>query len=136
MIINTEKIQELLDNTNISSNQIMNITGFNRKNVWMYRTGKTKLMNMQLHTLIKLQKCYDQTHNTFMKYKNLQQVVDQFNGRHGQTEIYISPGNELKILYDGIIGDVKDDDIKVFSKSINYKLTVNKLTKHITSIID
>ncbi len=32
MIINTEQIQNLLDNENISTNQVQRITGFNRKN--------------------------------------------------------------------------------------------------------
>ena len=53
MIIDTEQLQALLENENISTNQIQDITGFHRKNVWMYRTGRTQLMKMQLQTLVK-----------------------------------------------------------------------------------
>ncbi len=120
MIINTEQIKDLIECENISTNQIMDITGFNRKNVWSYRARKTKLINMQLRTLIKLQECYNLTYNNIMKYKNFEQVIERFNSRFGQTEIYLDPtNNELKILIDGILGDIKEDDIEVYSKSMN-----------------
>lgn len=127
MIINTEQISELLDNQNISTNQIQNITGFNRKNVWMYRTGRTDINKIQLHTLIKLQQCYNATHDTLMKYKNFEQVIDSYNGRFGPTEIFISPDGELKIIYDGIVGEITQDDIKVTDKDAENKLNNRKL---------
>lgn len=124
MIINIKQIQELLNSKNISTNQIQDITGFPRKNIWMYRTERTKLMNMQLKTLIKLQECYNLTHDNIMKYKNYKEVIEQFNNRFGKTEIYLDPKtNELKTLIDGIIGDIKEEDIKVYSK--NDSQTVN-----------
>lgn len=129
MIINTEQISELLDNQNISTNQIQNITGFNRKNVWMYRTGRTDINKIQLHTLIKLQQCYNATHDTLMKYKNFEQVIDSYNGRFGMTEIFISPDGELKIIYDGIVGEIGQDDIKVTDKDTENKLNNPKLKK-------
>lgn len=123
MIINTKQIQELLDNKNISTNQIQDITGFARKNVWMYRTGRTQLMKMQLQTLIKLQECYNLTYDNIMKYKNFEQVIERFNNRFGQTEIYLDPiTNELKILTDGILGDIKENDIEVYNKSMSDKI--------------
>lgn len=132
MIINTEQVQALLDNENISTNQIQDITGFARKNVWMYRTGRTQLMKMQLQTLIKLQECYNLTHDNLMKYKNFQQVIDSFNGRFGQTEIFIDPDtNELKILYDGIIGEVNEDDLKVVDKEMTNTLDTDILLKYL-----
>ena len=132
MIINTEQVQALLDNENISTNQIQDITGFARKNVWMYRTGRTQLMKMQLQTLIKLQECYNLTHDNLMKYKNFQQVIDSFNGRFGQTEIFIDPDtNELKILYDGIIGEVNEDDLKVVDKEMTNTLDTETLIKYL-----
>lgn len=132
MIINTEKVQALLDNENISTNQIQDITGFARKNVWMYRTGRTQLMKMQLQTLIKLQECYNLTHDNLMKYKNFQQVIDSFNGRFGQTEIFLDPDtNELKILYDGIIGEVNEDDLKVVDKEMTNTLDTETLIKYL-----
>lgn len=127
MIINTEQIRELLDNENISTNQIQDITGFNRKNVWMYRTGRTDINKIQLHTLIKLQQCYNATHNTLMKYKNFEQVIDSYNGRLGPTEIFISPDYELKIIYDGIVGEIGQEDIKVTDKDTENKLNNRKL---------
>lgn len=132
MIINTEQVQALLDNENISTNQIQDITGFARKNVWMYRTGRTQLMKMQLQTLIKLQECYNLTHDNLMKYKNFQQVIDSFNGRFGQTEIFLDPDtNELKILYDGIIGEVNEDDLKVVDKEMTNTLDTETLIKYL-----
>lgn len=132
MIINTEQVQALLDNENISTNQIQDITGFARKNVWMYRTGRTQLRKMQLQTLIRLQECYNLTHNNLMKYKNFQQVIDSFNGRFGQTEIFIdSDTNELKILYDGIIGEVDEEDLKVVDKEMTNMLDTDTLLKYI-----
>lgn len=120
MIINTEQIEKLLNCKNISTNQIQNITGFARKNVWMYRTGRTQLMKMQLQTLIKLQECYNLTYDNIMKYKNFEQVIERFNNRFGQTEIYLDPiNNELKILVDGIIGDIKESDIEVYNKEMS-----------------
>lgn len=127
MIINTEQIRELLDNENISTNQIQNITGFNRKNVWMYRTGRTDINKIQLHTLIKLQQCYNATHDTLMKYKNFEQVIDSYNGRFGPTEIFITPDGELKIIYDGIVGEIRQEDIKVTDKDTENKLNNRKL---------
>lgn len=130
MIINTENIQELLDCENISTNQIMDITGFNRKNVWNYRAGKTQLMNMQLKTLIKLQDCYNQTYNNIMKYKNFIQVIEKFNSRYGQTQIFLDPDtSELKILVEGILGDINKDDIEVYNKDMSKKVTAEELTK-------
>lgn len=85
MIINTVHIEELLNNENISTNQIQNITGFNRKYVWMYRSGRTHLMKMHLQTLIKLQECY-KTHDNLMKYKNFDEVIESFNNRYGQQK--------------------------------------------------
>lgn len=132
MIINTEQIQALLDCENISTNQIQDITGFARKNIWMYRTGRTQLMKMQLQTLIKLQECYNLTHDNLMKYKNFQQVIDSFNGRFGQTEIFIDPDtNELKILYDGIIGEVNEDDLLVVNKEMTRTLDTDTLLKYL-----
>ena len=123
MIINTEQIEKLLNCKNISTNQIQNITGFARKNVWMYRTGRTQLMKMQLQTLVKLQECYNLTYDNIMKYKNFEQVIEHFNNRFGQTEIYLDPiNNELKILVDGILGDIKENDIEVYSKSMSDKI--------------
>src|SRR5690625_1521591 len=120
MIINTEQIEKLLNCKNISTNQIQNITGFARKNVWMYRTGRTQLMKMQLQTLVKLQECYNLTYDNIMKYKNFEQVIEHFNNRFGQTEIYLDPiNNELKILVDGIIGDIKESDIEVYNKEMS-----------------
>lgn len=128
MIINTENIQELLDCKNISTNQIMDITGFNRKNVWNYRAGKTQLMNMQLKTLIKLQDCYNQTYNNIMKYKNFLQVIKKFNSRYGQTQIFLDPyTNELKILIEGIIGDINKNDIEIYNKDMAKKITPEEL---------
>lgn len=127
MIINTEEIRELLDNENISTNQIQDITGFNRKNVWMYRTGRTDINKIQLHTLIKLQQCYNATHDTLMKYKNFEQVIDSYNGRFGPTEIFMSPDGELKIIYDGIVGEIGQDDVKVIDKDTENKLYNSKL---------
>lgn len=134
MIINVQQIKELLENENISTNQIQNITGFNRKNVWMYRTGRTQLMKMQLQTLIKLQECYDLTHDTLMKYKNFNEVIESFNNRYSQTEIYLSPQNELKLLYDGILGDIKKDDIKVYDKNMSEKIDRTLLQQALESI--
>lgn len=132
MILDTEQVQALLDNENISTNQIQDITGFARKNVWMYRTGRTQLMKMQLQTLIKLQECYNLTHNNLMKYKNFQQVINSFNGRFGQTEIFIDPDtNELKILYDGIIGEVNEEDLKVVDKEMTNTLDTDILLKYL-----
>ncbi len=132
MIINTEEIKALLNNENISSNQIQKITGFNRKNVWMYRTGNTKLMNMQLHTLVKLQECYNLTHDSLMKYINFEQVIDRFNNRYGQTEIFIdSHTNELKLLYDGILGDINTDDLKVVDKKMTTDLDSKTLLRYL-----
>ena len=132
MIIDTKQVQALLDNENISTNQIQDITGFARKNVWMYRTGRTQLMKMQLQTLIKLQECYNLTHNNLMKYKNFQQVINSFNGRFGQTEIFIDPDtNELKILYDGIIGEVNEEDLKVVDKEMTNTLDTDTLLKYL-----
>lgn len=123
MIINVEQIKELLESENISTNQIQDITGFARKNVWMYRTGRTQLMKMQLQTLIKLQECYNLTHDNLMKYKNFDEVIESFNNRYGQTEVFLNPEvNELKLLYDGIIGDIKEDDIKVYDKNMSDQL--------------
>lgn len=128
MIINTENIQELLDCKNISTNQIMDITGFNRKNVWNYRAGKTQLINMQLKTLIKLQDCYNQTYNNIMKYKNFLQVIKKFNSRYGQTQIFLDPHtNELKILIEGIIGDINKNDIEIYNKDMAKKITPEEL---------
>lgn len=129
MIINTEQIKALLSNQNISTNQIQNITGFNRKNVWMYRTGRTDINKIQLHTLIKLQQCYNATHDTLMKYNNFEQVIDSYNGRFGMTEIFISPEGELKIIYDGIVGEIGQEDIKVTDKDTENKLNNHKLKK-------
>lgn len=134
MIIDTEQVQALLDNKNISTNQIQNITGFNRKNVWMYRTGNTQLMKMQLQTLIKLQECYNLTCGNLMKYKNFEPVIDSFNNRYGQTEIFISPGNELKLLYDGFLGDINEDDIMVVDKKMTDKLDSNKLITYLDKV--
>lgn len=132
MIINTEQVQALLDSQNISTNQIQDITGFARKNVWMYRTGRTQLMKMQLQTLIKLQECYNLTHDNLMKYKNFQQVIDSFNRRFGQTEIFIDPDtNELKILYDGIIGEVNENDVKVVDKEMTNTLDPHTIIKYL-----
>lgn len=132
MIINTKQVQALLDNENISTNQIQDITGFARKNVWMYRTGRTQLMKMQLQTLIKLQECYNLTHNNLMKYRNFQQVIDSFNRRFGQTEIFIDPDtNELKILYDGIIGEVNENDVKVVDKEMTNTLDPHTIIKYL-----
>lgn len=128
MIINIDQIKSLLDNENISTNQIQKITGFNRKNVWMYRTGNTHLMQMKLQTAIKLQECYDLTHDNLMKYKNFESVIDSFNGRYGQTEIFINPDtNELKIVYDGILGDVSEGDIKIVDKKATRTIDSDKL---------
>lgn len=134
MIVDTEKIKKLLDSKNISSTQIQKITGFHRKNIWNYRTGKTKLMNMQLHVLIRLQECYDQTHTTLMKYKNFEQVINSFNNRYVQTEIYVSSDNELKIVYEGFIGDVDDDDKLIVNKKMTKKLNNEKLLKYLKKI--
>lgn len=132
MIIDTKQVQALLDNENISTNQIQDITGFDRKNVWMYRSGRTQLMKMQLQTLIKLQKCYNLTHDNLMKYRNFQQVIDSFNLRFGQTEIFIDPDtNELKILYDGIVGEVNEDDLLVVNKEMTKTLDTNNLLKYL-----
>ena len=71
-----------------------------------------------------------------MKYKNFQQVIDSFNGRFGQTEIFIDPDtNELKILYDGIIGEVNKNDLKVVDKEMTKTLDTNTLLKYINYII-
>lgn len=134
MIINVQQIKELLENENISTNQIQNITGFNRKNVWMYRTGRTQLMKMQLQTLIKLQECYDLTHDTLMKYKYFNEVIESFNNRYSQTEIYLSPENDLKLLYDGILGVIKKDDIKVYDKNMSEKIDRTLLQQALESI--
>lgn len=132
MIINTEQIKALLDNENISTNQIQNITGFNRKNVWMYRTGRTQLMKMQLQTLIKLQECYNLTHDNIMKYKNFEQVIGSFNRRFGQTEVFIDlDTNELKILYDGILGEVNKKDLKIVDKDMTNTLDTDTLLKYL-----
>jgi hypothetical protein len=137
MIINTEQIQELLDSENISTNQIQDITGFARKNVWMYKTGRTQLMKMQLQTLIKLQECYNLTHDNIMRYKNFTQVIDVFNSRFGQTEIYLDPGkNELKILKDGILGDIKDGDIEVYNKSISNEVDLDRLLDRLQETLE
>lgn len=135
MIINTEQIQELLNNENISTNQIQDITGFPRKNVWMYRTGRTQLMKMQLQTLIKLQKCYNLSHNNLMKYKNFDQVIKSFNNRYGQTEIFLEPEtNELKLLYEGILGDINESDVKVYDKTISEKIDKKLLQQALETI--
>lgn len=134
MIINTDQIKELLQNENISTNQIQAITNFNRKNVWMYRTGRTQLMKMQLQTLIKLQECYNLTHDNLMKYKNFDEVIESFNNRYGQTEIYLTPKNELKLLYDGILGDIKEVDIKVYDKNTSEKIDRNLLQQALEAI--
>ena len=134
MIINTDQIKELLQNENISTNQVQAITNFNRKNVWMYRTGRTQLMKMQLQTLIKLQECYNLTHDNLMKYKNFDEVIESFNNRYGQTEIYLTPKNELKLLYDGILGDIKEVDIKVYDKNTSEKIDRNLLQQALEAI--
>lgn len=135
MVINIEQIKELLDNENISTNQIQDITGFNRKNVWMYRSGRTQLMKMQLQTLIKLQECYDLTHDSLMKYKHFNEVIEKFNARFGQTEIYLDmKTNELKTLYNGILGDIKKDDVKVYDKSMSEKLDADLLKQALKAI--
>lgn len=128
MVINTDQIKELLNNENISTNQIQNITGFNRKNVWSYRSGRTHLMKMQLQTLIKLQECYDLIHDTLLKYKYFDEVIERFNNRYGRTEIYLDPeNNELKTLYDGVMGNIKESDVKIYDKNMSKELTKDLL---------
>lgn len=135
MIINVEQIKELLNNKNISTNQIQDITGFARKNVWMYRTGRTQLMKMQLQTLIKLQECYNLTHDNLMKYKNFNEVIESFNNRYGQTEIFLEPEtNELKTLYEGILGDINESDIKIYDKTMSDKIDKKVLQQAIETI--
>lgn len=58
-----------------------------------------------------------------MKYKNFNKVIESFNQRFSRTKIYLnSENNMLKTLYNGIIGDIKENDIKVFNKTMNDKL--------------
>lgn len=136
MIINTEQIQELLCNKNISTVQIQKVTGFHRKNVYDYRSGRSSIEKMQLQSLRKLQDCYNQTHDNLMKYKNLERVVEQFNGRYGQTEIFLDPKSlELKIVYDGIIGNVKENDLLVFDKNIDDSVSIKILASNIEDIL-
>lgn len=58
-----------------------------------------------------------------MKYKNFDEVIENFNNRYGQTEIFLDPEkNELKLLYDGVLGDINESDIKVFDKTMKDSL--------------
>lgn len=92
MIIDTNKVQAVLDDKSISYDYITSVTGLNKGVIYRYRHGQSKFNNMPLDTAIKLQEAYDlrveEDKQVDIKIKGIKKAVGEYNKWEEQARIY------------------------------------------------
>src|SRR5699024_1138303 len=92
MIIDTDKIQALLDDKRISYGRISEATGISKGPLFEYRSGKRDISIMSIDMAEKLQKLYDDIQkgddNVDIKITGLKKAVGDYNNWQEQARIY------------------------------------------------
>ncbi len=102
MIIDTNKVQALLLDKNVSYDRIVEFTGMSKGALYPYRTGKRNISAMSIEVALKLQELYEgvnEEHDDVksdVKIKGLKKAVSEFNKWDEQARIYFDK-NELEV---------------------------------------
>ncbi|EOX2711861.1 hypothetical protein ACPE2W_002441 [Enterococcus hirae] len=117
MIIDTDKIQALLDDESISDTYIEKETTLIQ--IRQYRTGKKKIGNMTLNMAMEMQSLYEyiQKEKRSGNIKGLEKAVSDFNKCQSAAVVYFNK-KEWKIwttIYDdlGLHDDYMDENIVI-----------------------
>lgn len=96
MIIDTNKIQALLDDKSISYDHIAEVTGLSKGAIHPYRTEKRELASMTIEVANKLQNFYEnlkEEKKMNIKIKGLKKAVGEFNKWDEQARVYFDTKN-------------------------------------------
>lgn len=100
MIIDTNKVQALLDDKTVSYDYIALEAGLSRGTMHRYRNGQSKLSSMTIETAAKLQDLYDkkieEDKKMDVEIKGLKKAVGEYNKWQEQARIYFDK-NELEV---------------------------------------
>jgi len=99
MIIDTNKIQALLDDKSISYDHIAEVTGLSKGAIYPYRVGKRDITAMSIEVANKLQSFYEkikEEKKMDIKIKGLKKAVGEFNKWNEQARIYFDT-KELEV---------------------------------------
>jgi len=92
MIINTDKVKDLLNDKSITYDHISNVTGLSKGAIYPYRTGKRKIESMSIEVASKLQQFYEKNQkgedNMDVKIKGLKKTVGDYNNWQEQARVY------------------------------------------------
>ena len=138
MIIDTDKIQALLDNESISDTYIEKETTLIQ--IRQYRTGKKKIENMTLSMAMKMQSLYEciQKEKRSNSIKGLEKAVSDFNTCQSAAVVYFDKKERTiwTIIYDdlGLHDDYMNENIVILLQKGTYnilsrddKTTINDL---------
>lgn len=100
MIIDTDKIQALLNDKNVSYDRIAEFTGMSKGALYPYRTGKRNISAMSIEVAWKLQELHERVNKedttTDITIKGLKKAVGEFNNWQEQARIYFDT-EELEV---------------------------------------
>ena len=101
MIIDTKKIESLLNDKTITYGRITEETGISKGQIYSYRSGTSEIGGMTINTADKLQKLYDRIQNEGeskmdLKIKGIKKAVGEFNNNPNAVRIYFDP-NEKEV---------------------------------------
>lgn len=92
MIIDTNKIQVLLDDKSISYDHIAEVTGLSKGAIYPYRAGKRDITAMSIEVAHKLQSFYEnnlkEEKQVNLKIKGIKKAVSEFNKWEEQARVY------------------------------------------------
>lgn len=92
MIIDTDKVKDLLNNKTITYDHISNVTGLSKGAIYPYRSGKRKIESMSIEVASKLQKFYEENQkgedNVDIKITGLKKAVGDYNDWQEQARVY------------------------------------------------
>lgn len=122
MIIDTSKVQALLNDKTITYDHISNVTGLSKGAIYPYRSGKRKIEAMSIEVASKLQKFYEENqkgeNDMDINIKGLKKAVSEYNKWDEQARIYFDM-EELEVwtnVYAGGNESWDENIVEVVSK--------------------
>lgn len=99
MIIDTKKVESLLNDKSVTYDHISNVTGLSKGAIYPYRSGKREITAMSIEVANKLQEMYENLKEEIqmdVKIKGIKKAVSEFNKWEEQARVYFDK-KELKV---------------------------------------